>query len=217
MIDHLTLALTILIAGLLGGVINFFMVHIKEEEFSDQYIFTKCIFLGLGASALSPLFLYLIGSKLLEPVTTGYPLLNYYVIGGFCLAAAIYSKRFIEDIYSRIIKAEKTAKDAKKTADEAKETSKDIEQKVIEDDDSDQMLGLESLQIGQTEEQKRDYQSILLSISTSKYVYRTFDGLHKDTGINKSSLKQYLSDMENSGLVISKLNKRGNKVYKIST
>ncbi|MCX2484626.1 YEATS-associated helix-containing protein [Pedobacter sp. MR2016-24] len=215
MLDHSTLILTIIIAGLLGGIINYFMVHVKEEEFSNQYIFLKSVFLGLGASALIPLFLSLIGSKLLEPVKTPpYPNLNYFVIGGFCLAGAIYSKRFIEDVYGRITKAEEVAKDAKKTADEAKKTTKEIEQSVTETDDAEETIGHEALQLDTPDPKTTTYQSILRALLNSRYIYRTSTGISKDTGIQKSELKDYLDEMLASGLIASRINKNGNRVFK---
>lgn len=216
MIDYYSLTCTILTAGILGGIINFFMVHIKEEEFSDWYIFLKSVFLGLGASGLVPLFLNLISSKLLEPVTAPaeYPIINYFVIGGFCLAGAIYSKRFIEDIYGRITKAEEEAKDAKKTAEEAKKTSKELEQFVTEPDELPGAVGQEMLQVDPLDEKTLKIQSILKALLDSRYVYRTLTGVAKETDLEKSVLKEYLDEMQMSGLITSKINRNGNRVFK---
>lgn len=216
MIDHTTLAFTIVIAGLLGGVINFFMVHIKDEEFSNGYIFLKSICLGLGAAALIPLFLNFIGSNLLQPVTepAKYPYINYYVIGGFCLAAAIYSKRFIEDVYGRITKAEKAAEEAKKTAEEAKKTTNEIEQSVTEHDEVPEISGDEMLLVDPPDAKTSNIKSILKALLDSHYVYRTSTGISKDTGIQMSELKTYLDEMLASGLLTSRINKHGNRVFK---
>jgi DNA-binding MarR family transcriptional regulator len=216
MIDHYFLALTIVIAGLLGGVINYFMVHVKEEEFSNMYIFLKSVFLGLGASALIPLFLSLIGSKLLEPVFSakGYPYLNYYVIGGFCLAGSIYSKRFIEDVYSRITKAEGVAIAAKKTAEEAKKTTNEIELSVTETDHPPEILNHQALNQNPSDTKTKNFQLIIHALLESRYVYRTLTGISKETGIDKSMLKDYLDEMIASGLVTSKVNKNESRVFK---
>lgn len=216
-IDHLTLILTIIVAGLLGGVINYYMVHTKEEEFSNEYIFSKSIFLGLGAAALVPLFLRLISSTLLEPVTDKYPIVNYFVIGGFCLAAAIYSKRFIEDVYGRITKAEEDAKAAKKTAEEAKKTSKEVEQSVTEPDDTQENLALEMATSDPNDAKALIRKQILEAIQGSRFVYRTPNGIAKEIGKDKKSVKEYLNELQESGLVSSKINKNGNLVYKVAT
>jgi len=194
------------------------MVHVKEEEFSNRYIFLKSVFLGLGASALIPLFLTLIGSKLLEPILPpkSYPNLNYFVIGGFCLVGSIYSKRFIEDIYGRITKAEEVAKDAKKTAEEAKKATNEIEQSVTETDDVPNIVGLETFQVDSLDPKTLNFQSIIRALRDSRYIYRTSTGISKDTGIDKSVLKDYLDEMIASGLITSKINKNGNRIFKVA-
>lgn len=219
MIEHNILALTIIIAGLLGGIINYFMVHVKEEKFSNYYIFLKSIFLGLGASALIPLFLNLIGSKLLESVGSPehYPFINYYVIGGFCLAGSIYSNRFIEDVYSRITNAEKVAKDAQETADEAKKTTNEIEESVTENDEPVEILNQNALPLNPPDEKAINFNLITQALKNSHYVYRTSTGISKETGIEKSILIDNLDEMIDLGLIKSKINRNGNRVFKAVT
>jgi hypothetical protein len=110
----LIIILIILFAGLLGGVTNFFLLWSSERrQDENRVIFFKSVLMGLCASIAVPLFLQVLPNSLLD-IGEEMPLKNYFILAGLCVLASFYSKRFLEDLYDRVSKAEKTAEEAKK-------------------------------------------------------------------------------------------------------
>lgn len=216
---YLTLATIMILSGLLGGIINYFLVHQPKEDFSKSYIFLKSLLLGLGASLLVPLFLHIIGSNLLPVNNENIPQNNYFVFAGFCLIASILSKRFIEDLYSRVINAEKEAQEAKNIAKEAKQTSQDIEEFQTESEDSEDL----TVATGVTESSSKvidpktlKYKAIIEAIQKSRYAFRTITGIAKEVGGKVPEIEALLNELEEKSILRSKKNKKGNKIFGIN-
>jgi len=55
-----------LLAGLFGGAVNYFLIHQIDDKFSKSYLIFKSLFLGVAAAILVPLFLNTIGSNILS-------------------------------------------------------------------------------------------------------------------------------------------------------
>src|ERR1700744_3223396 len=84
----------------------------------------------------------MITNNLLEvPKDEAFPDKNYFIFAGFCVLASFFSKRFLNDLYVKVNKVEKTAEEAKKVAqgvenksqkleEIAKETKENIENKI---------------------------------------------------------------------------------------
>src|SRR5438045_3868857 len=90
---HLVILIIImLITGAFGGFLNY--LHnfdtIADEE-KNVVVRNKYIFLGIAAAFLIPVFLKMISSNLTSSVKND----DYLVFAGFCLIAAIFSRRFI--------------------------------------------------------------------------------------------------------------------------
>ncbi|HTO16315.1 MAG TPA: YEATS-associated helix-containing protein [Edaphocola sp.] len=114
---HLIILIAIMIiSGAFGGFLNYlhkFDTRADEETHSV----TKYILLGIGAAFVIPLFLKMISSDLIRSSDN----LDYLIFAGFCLIAAIFSKRFIttigEQVLERAKNAEKMAKESIRKAD----------------------------------------------------------------------------------------------------
>lgn len=116
----------ITISGLIGGVVNYFMIadnsrklimRKKEGQYapSMRFVFLRCIVVGLGASILVPLFLQMISSNLVQDVLKS-KVDKIFVFVGFCVVASIFSRRFIISIGEKLLKE---LEDTKQTAEEA--------------------------------------------------------------------------------------------------
>src|SRR5690606_12658374 len=100
-----------------GGFLNYLNdFDTVANEQKDKKTRFKYVLLGIGASFLIPLFLKMLESDILSRSGN----LNYLIFGGFCLIAAIFSRRFISSIGDRILEA---AKNAEKAALESKAKS----------------------------------------------------------------------------------------------
>lgn len=138
LVIHIIILLAImLISGILGGYVNYLLR--TDPEFSGKpkeklqennttqenntpnskakKILEKAwanIVIAFCATLIVPLFLSTISSTLLSESRTD--ILKYFVFGGFCLLAAIFSKRFILSMEKQILgKAKEEAADTAKT------------------------------------------------------------------------------------------------------
>lgn len=107
--------------GILGGTVNYFQTHSKDEGSFRKYV--SCVVIGIAAAFLVPLFLRTISSNLI----TGSPQpLDYLVFLGICLVAAIFSKRFIYSIGAKVLREAKEAVEKAEHATEISESNATI-------------------------------------------------------------------------------------------
>jgi uncharacterized membrane protein (DUF106 family) len=108
----------ILSAGILGGVINYYLEN--ETKISDKenriYQIKRHVSLGIGASFLVPLFLWITQSEIRNNIEKSVS--SFLVFIGFCLVAAISAEKFIKTLSNRILKE---VKEIKKENEEFKE------------------------------------------------------------------------------------------------
>jgi tetratricopeptide (TPR) repeat protein len=121
-----------ILAGIYGGIINYFLESEKAISRSKLTIW-QMIVIGIGASFLVPLFLTLISSNLVNLKQLEFS--KILVFFGFCLIAAISSRRFIMTISERLLREVREAKDVAAQAQEAiaeKEKQEIIDQEAME-------------------------------------------------------------------------------------
>jgi hypothetical protein len=98
----------ILLAGIFGGLVNYFTLYNQKEAGSNR----KCreaVLVGIAASFLVPLFLSMISSDLIVNCRTDDK--YYFVFAGLCLFAGIFSRRFINSIGKKILDQVEMAKE----------------------------------------------------------------------------------------------------------
>src|ERR1044072_7166634 len=124
----------ILIAGLLGGLTNFLLIYKTEPKSNEFPInFLKSILLGVCASATVPLFLQIIQTNLLEiQAGVSFPEKNYFVLFGFCVLAAIYSKTFLENLNAKVNQLTEETQKAKDNVKQLEEETAEAKDKVIQ-------------------------------------------------------------------------------------
>src|SRR6478609_8980694 len=94
-IHLVTLLAIMLITGAFGGYLNY--LHNFDtiaEDNKTSRIKVKYVLLGIGSALLVPAFLKMIASDLIR-YTTEYDNIRYLIFAGFCLIAAIFSRRFV--------------------------------------------------------------------------------------------------------------------------
>jgi hypothetical protein len=113
---HLSILIAIIIlVGAFGGLLNYlFNFDTAENDQKKNVIIFKYILLGIGAALLVPVFLKMISSNLASSKDNN----DYLIFAGFCLIAAIFSRRFITTIGEKILES---AKKAEKSALESKQ------------------------------------------------------------------------------------------------
>jgi hypothetical protein len=90
----------ILIAGIFGGLVNYFTVNNQKEAGSSRKCW-EAVLVGIAASFLVPLFLSMISSDLIVNCRNDDK--YYFVFAGLCLVAGIFSRRFINSIGKKIL------------------------------------------------------------------------------------------------------------------
>lgn len=132
---HLITLLAIMLSvGAFGGYLNY--LHNFDtlvEEPKDNRIKLKYVLLGIGSALLVPAFLKMIASDLIKNPGQ-YDGINYLIFAGFCLIAAIFSRRFISTIGERILEAaqqaEKNSKETKKEIESTKQELSNTQERI---------------------------------------------------------------------------------------
>jgi hypothetical protein len=130
------LVIVMLTAGAFGGYLNYLHnFDTNAYENKNKQIRTKYVLLGIGSAFLVPAFLKMIASDLIKD-TEQYDNIGYLIFAGFCLIAAIFSRRFITTIGEKILEAAKQAEiTSKETKQQIESTKQELSntQERIED------------------------------------------------------------------------------------
>ncbi|MBC7775030.1 MAG: hypothetical protein H7246_06280 [Phycisphaerae bacterium] len=195
---------TILAAGLLGGIANYYM------EQANGAGFKKSVLLGLTASATVPLLLNTMSSSLTEKCLNGEPS-AYFIFFGFCTVAAIFSSKFLQTLGDKLLQ---DLKEVKQKQEELAETTDVL---VAQNSDPAEMPPVsppgasdgkefESFKIGDATKSPNvvapnDEQKVLAAFQSSKFPFRTVEGIAKDAGMDISTAQSKLLEMEIQGKV----------------
>jgi hypothetical protein len=197
----------IIIAGALGGLINYFQsVESGTEQpknsrgASAAPSMRRRIVIGMGAAFLVPLFLNMISSDLLlacrETPT------KLLVFAGFCLVAAISSSAFIKSLSDRLIEqATQKAEEANQRVDEVKRDLEPIKAKATEpqgvgaqaDRHDSPRYAMPSLTLPQ--------RKVLRALCETGFAFRSVEGISESTGIEPIELRAILNGLAEGGLV----------------
>lgn len=167
----LFLVALIIISGVFGGIINFFMNLDSDDEgeIEDAYRRTwyfklaKSIIIGLGGSVAMPVFLYLINSRLVKEDNQFLNSIDYLIFTGFCIIGAIFAKKFLTSISDNVLKL---AKEAKKESKEAKEEVEQVRLKAQSD-----AVNIKN----KIEEEKEQIEEVIDNIASSRFEVKTLN------------------------------------------
>ncbi len=95
----LLLLAVMVIAGILGGLANYFMSEKSGGSAAKEMI--KYALLGIVAALTVPLFLNMISSDLLAGAKSR-PI-DLFVFAGFCLLFVLFSRRFVESAAEKLM------------------------------------------------------------------------------------------------------------------
>lgn len=96
---HLKILLIVAtIAGILGGIGNYFILN---QEFTKNS-FLKSVVMGVIAAGVLPLFLKLISSNILDYNKEKLQYKNYISFVSLCLLASLFADTFLQGIYAKV-------------------------------------------------------------------------------------------------------------------
>ncbi|MFN0175759.1 MAG: YEATS-associated helix-containing protein [Saprospiraceae bacterium] len=195
----------IFVAGLLGGAANYYM------EQANGAGFRKSLLLGLTAAATVPLLLNTMSSSLTDKCLNGEPA-AYFVFFGFCTIAAIFSSKFLQSLGDKLLQELNEVK--QKQADLAETTDVLVAQNsdpaeapepTTAPADGGDSSEFESFKPGGSSKSSgvvlSEEQKVLNLLQTSKFAFRTVEGIAKDTGIDIGTVQSKLLELEILGKV----------------
>lgn len=205
--DYALLIGIMLIAGLLTGTTNYLIHSTAENRETGAGNYFKNILLSICATITIPLFLQILPNSLLD--ADRFENKNYFIFAGLCILAGYYAKRFLEDLYSRVNKAERKA-------DENRQRLNDLieQKKELDNTDAAPTKGIAEARTvaGITD---ADANSIIRSIRASGYFFRTSKGIAETSGLPESSILPTLRLLEKEGEVEKQINREGTPVWRI--
>jgi hypothetical protein len=191
-------------AGAFGGVINYF---IERRDSPEKSSVLRSLVVGIGASYLVPLFLNMISSNLMGQLDQDAGKLLVFV--GFCLIAAITSSAFIRSLSDRVLKE----------ASEAKRLSTELHDAVMPILLRETETASEEVRLSKgvhTESLNPEMSKVLFALASGRYAWRTLDGLHQQTGLDRTHIEGHLQGLIQGGYVVCRDDMQGVRRWAIT-
>lgn len=116
------------VAGLIGGLVNYSQLDHSLDDSNKQFLqgnLFRVMVLAVSASLLVPVFLQMISSNIITESTKTPK--DFLVFFGFCLAAAITSRAFVESITKKLLnQIEETKQQVQEVSTQAKQETQEI-------------------------------------------------------------------------------------------
>lgn len=203
------IVLIILGAGLLTGTTNFLINASAEKPETGMGNYFKNILLSICAATAVPLFLQAISSSLLD--SEKFADKNYFIFASFCILAGYYAKRFLEDLYSKVNKADKKADAAQRRVAELEEEKTEVDQPTGGGGAARRVVAA-TPGAGFTEDETGE---VIKAIRGSSYFFRTAHGIAVDTGLDEQKVLSILYSLEKEGLAGRQTNRAGKEIWRL--
>lgn len=191
------LFLIMVCAGILGGIASYYLNE------SDDKSMVKSITLGIVAAFIVPVFLSMISSELIE--NSKRHVKDLFTFAGFCVLGAVFSRNFLENVYSKVLQQVGSISHKVKQIEEA---SEEVDIPEVADEELTATLQRNGLTI--------DEYRLLKGISGGRFTYRSLSGLQKDTGMDRGLVDQLLNQLLSKGLIDSRVNQKKQNRYFLS-
>ena len=206
----------ILAAGMLGGMVNKFLLDPAEERPMTSL---QHIVVGIAAALTVPVLLNMISSTLVVDIKGGLDdpkgLDSLLILAGFCLLAAISSRTFIRSMSERILKDHvlKEVTEANRNASEARTIARNAEAiaELNVEPDTGAMPQSESMHMDAgADALTPDEDRILDAMARSRFTMRTVSGLARDSTLAEPQVNGAMPQLASKGLVASWTDRHGN-------
>jgi hypothetical protein len=197
--SHMLIIFGIMVlAGLLGGLANFFLSDRQGELGRREWL--KYPVLGVVAALTVPLFLNMISSTLLEGART--KPIDFYVFAGFCLIYTVASRRLFENVAIKLLaQVDQVKRDMQqmKQRRDAQEGAPAKEERVEPAAES-KLEPREALSYSDIE--------ILRALAEESYVYGNLASLCDKTRLARELVSQRLMVMKSMGVIETRINEK---------
>lgn len=203
MANHIfILAAVMSIAGVFGGLINYYQM---TQEREDEAALPRCIVLGIGAAFLVPVILFFVQSDLITEIRDDPSRLLIYT--GFCLIVAIASRLVLTSTPKRILRE---AMAARTQVEEMQHELRVMQEELLPllDTETEQETDLDD-NAGPMEPEELDIAAskVLKTLGVGRHIYRSMAGLCREAGADETTIQKSLNVLVSRQLA-GKLNTR---------
>ena len=188
----LVILLIMIVAGVLGGVANYFLSDRQAEMGRRDWV--KYPILGVIAALTVPLFLNMISSNLLEAARTR-PV-DFFVFAGFCLIYVVASRRLFENVANKLLTQ----------MDQMKREMNQIKQRGEVTLSREEPVALAETPAAVKESLSYNDVEILRALAEESYVYGNLAGLTDKTGLGRDLVSTRLTVLKNLGIIETRIN-----------
>ena len=191
-----------LVAGILGGIANYFLSD-RQGELAPREWFKYAI-LGVIAALTVPLFLNMISSNLLEAPRTR-PV-DFFVFAGFCLIYVVASRRVFENAANKLLsQLDQVKRDVNHLKQQKRETPAPV---IIREEAPAPAAAPEPVAKPEPAKEALSYNDveILRAIAEENYVYGNLAGLTDKTGLGRDLVSNRLTVLKNLGIIETRIN-----------
>ncbi len=183
------LAGVMMIAGVFGGLINFYQMNQDDNDLSELPRYTV---VGIGAAFLVPLVLHLIKSELILEIQGDPSRLLIYT--GICLFAAIASRIVISS------ESERLANESSVTRSQLVQVQLELRQLQEEllpliDTETEQDIGGDDNAVPSAEDDNLDVTStqVLKALACGRHIFRSMAGLCQEAQCDENTMSKTLN------------------------
>lgn len=203
MANHIfILAAVMSIAGVFGGLINYYQM---TQEREDDAALPRCIVMGIGAAFLVPVILFFVQSDLITEIRDDPSRLLIYT--GFCLIVAIASRLVLTSTPKRILREAQTARSQ---VEQMQHELRIMQEELLPllDTETEQETDLDD-NAGPMEPEELDIAAskVLKTLGVGRHIYRSMAGLCREAGADETTIQKSLNVLVNRQLA-GKLNTR---------
>lgn len=192
MANHiLILATVMLLAGIFGGLVNYYLYGDKDP---DATSLPRFLVVGIGASFLVPVILDLVNSELVLE-SQGDPS-QLLIFTGFCLVSAVVSRFFIDNLSDRIMNE---AHVAKQRSEDVEHSLRVIQSELLPLIDTETEQDAMQVEPEETDDDVLDVTStqVLKILSNGRFIFRSLAGVCRECNQEEVTVQKTLQVLTN--------------------
>lgn len=188
MANHIfILATVMLLAGIFGGLVNYYIYGDKDP---DAGSLPRFLVVGVGASFLVPVVLDMVNSELVLE-SQGDPS-RLLIFTGFCLISALISRFFIDSLSDRVLN---DAQVAKNRSEEVQQNLRIIQNELlplIDTETEQDVMEIDEPSSQVTDELDVVSTRVLKVLSGGRFIFRSLSGVCREANEEESTILKTL-------------------------
>lgn len=189
MADHIfILATVMLLAGIFGGLVNYYLYGDKDP---DAASLPRFLVVGVGASFLVPVILDMVNSELVLE-SQGDPS-RLLIFTGFCLISALLSRFIIDNLSDRILNEAKMAKQRSEEVQQSLRIMQNELLPLIDTETEHDVDGHDAQAAQASDELDVTSTQVLKILSSGRFIFRSLAGVCREANEEESTIVKTLN------------------------